>query len=67
MTQSLKHFGDPKKSIFYGTSIFESVTANNKYSHNNSLIGNLVTYHLVVISCKNLILRITRAILVMKG
>ncbi len=67
MNQSLKHFGDPKQSIFYGNSIFESVTANNKYSHNNSLIGNLVTYHLVVISCKNLILRITRAILVMKG
>ena len=44
MTQSL---------IFYGTSIFESVVDNNKYSNQAILIGNLVTYNLVVISCEN--------------
>ncbi len=53
MTQSLKNLGDAKKSIFYGTPIFERVTANKKYSHRNTLMGNLVTYNLVFISCGN--------------
>ena len=53
MTQSLNNFDDEKSQFFYGTSIFESVTGNNKYSNRTILIRNLVTYHLVVISCKN--------------
>ncbi len=44
-----------KKSIVYGTSIFESVVDNNKYSNQAILIGNLVTYNLVVISYENFV------------